>query len=226
MKQQNQKQSALVILVTFMSIGLATSFFSNCAPSLNQSALDTDSSSTLGGGTGEGGMIIQGGVKTAGVAVLKQNYAALIGALQVATPSNTTVTAYNQQVTNLSETGTTATISPAMVLSYSVLAASVCQDRINFEANNANAAQRLFFNALNLGAGPANNATAANLGDVVNRLARALWQRNETESERNALIAGATESMGLDAANNATETREAALYICTAMASSAAGLEH
>lgn len=176
-----------------------------------------------GGGTTQDGQVIMAGVKSAGVPILAQAYSTLTSALQVTAPSATTRTAFTTQSTNFSDNGRPDTVSAAYAVAYQTLGAEVCRDRINIEINQA-AAAKAVFTSINLNAAPANNISDANLSIVINRLARSLWQRNETDAERQILLTAVTESMALDTTNNAVKTQEAALFLCTAMLASSSGM--
>lgn len=235
----NKKLIKIAILMS--GAALITTVFGVACGNMQSAIPQRTDQSSLGigdiGGNNTGGTDQNGGgvdtntgtpvipaVKSAGVPILSQAYASLTGALQVATPSAASRDEYNRQVTNLSESGRPSSIGSSYAVAYSTLGAQLCLDRITTEINQQ-AAQKVLFNEVNLSAAPANNANEANLSLVINRLARALWQRNETAAERQILIQAVNDSMALDAGNNANETQEAALFLCTAMLSSSAGMQ-
>lgn len=220
-KSQRKNKNMIVKVASYVIAMTAVTyvFGFGCGPAFKPHFTSEGSSSSSSNG---GGAIIPA-TKTAGVPILSQSYASLVSALQLATPSNASRTEFQRQSVYLSENGHTSTVGASMMLAYTTLAAQVCLDRVNAETP-ANS-QKLFFNAVNLGAGPNNNVTEANLGDAINRLARALWQRDETLAERAILVQAVNDSMALDNQNNANKSQEAALFLCTAMAASSSGVQ-
>lgn len=215
----------MVGVSNIFGIGCSSGNFKAAGYGEQSSSSSDGGGGSLGGGGGSGGSTrILSGVKTAGVPILSQSYATLVGALQIATPSAASRTEYTNQLTNLSESGQPASIGPAFAVAMTGLSAQVCLDKVTAELNLA-AAQKNIFTGFNLAAAPANNVTDATIKDVVNRLARALWQRDETPAELTILSNGVKESMNADAGNNANETQEAALFLCTAMAVAQSGIE-
>lgn len=186
----------------------------------DHSSVDVD---VDGGGVDATGVTIIPATKTAGIPILSQAYSSLTASLQVATPSAASKTEFEKQLGNLSDTGRANTIGASFAVAYETLGAQLCLDRIAVELPAG--AQKDLFGPLNLAAAPANNVNDANLSTVINRLARALWQRNETDAERTILLTAVNSSMADDAANNANKVQEAALFLCTAMLSSSAGMQ-
>jgi len=228
MKNNNRLKILAVALsmsgiIVALGFGCGVGFQSGGGSSIDASSID-NGGAVLGGGDDDGTVIVAGRA-TVGVPAYTQGYASLLSSLQVVAPSNTTVAEFVRQKESFSENGRATSVNASMLFATTVLSAQVCLDRVTFEQNNANIASRLFFNNLNLNAGPVNNLSDENLGDSINRLARGLWKRNESAAERALLIAAIRESLALDAANTQTQSREAALYLCTVMASSTAGVQ-
>lgn len=214
---------AILAVAALMTSSLGTGcggFNSSNTNRVDNSSVDVD---VDGGGVDATGVTIIPATKTAGIPILSQAYSSLAASLQVATPSAASKTEFEKQLGNLSDTGRGNTVGASLAVAFSTLGAQLCLDRIALELPAA--AQKDLFGPLNLAAAPANNVNDANLTTVINRLARSLWQRNETDAERTILLSAVTSSMADDATNNANKVQEAALFLCTAMLSSSAGLQ-
>jgi len=113
-----------------------------------------------------------------------------------------------------SEDGSATSVTGPMLLSISGLAAEVCDNLIGQEQLITNVADRRFFPSINF-AGDSSDLDAVKISDVVRRMARSFWGRNETSSELSMIVSGANSGL----ANNGN-TSAWMLYVCTGMLSS------
>lgn len=218
MKQITRIGASIVALT-----GLTYIFGFACAPTPFKASNNSSVSSVIPNDFDDEQPVVSG-VKTAGVGILSQSYASLVSSLQLANPSAASRTEFDRQLGNLSDSGKPATIGASYSIAHSTLAAQVCLDKVTAELN-LQPAQKTIFNAITLNAAPATSVNEANLQQTINRLARALWQRDETAAERQMLISAVNDAMTDDAQNNANKTQEAMMFLCTAMASSTSGLQ-
>lgn len=171
------------------------------------------------------GMVFKPGTQTYGTAVHTSLYNSLMSKLNLDPAVAAQVTSISAEFTNqrnaMSETGKSTAINASFVFAATALSAAGCLDRINFERNTP--ASKLFFNAVDLNAA-STTLTDDMLRETIRRLARGLYADNETAAEAAILLTDVKASMADDPANDAVETREAMLYLCTAMASSTMGI--
>ncbi|MGE0763985.1 MAG: hypothetical protein AB7N80_11955 [Bdellovibrionales bacterium] len=225
LQMMNKGLSSLKILASIVTLAVVVSTFGfACSTGLQGNSLDNSSAGFDLPSTIEIPPATSG-IPTVGVPILGQTYATLFSALQVVTPTTQSRDEFNRQSGNFSDSGQPGTLGSPLALAFSTLAGQVCLDRIAFESNANNAANKVLFNSINLAAAPANNVNDANLGVAINRIARSIWQRNESAEERQILTTAVNESMALDNQNNANKTQEAALFLCTAMASALNGVQ-
>lgn len=226
---KKNKMHLLKVSAVVVSLGTIMSTFGfACSAGLQGMQTAEQSSVGLGGGPVGGGSTpavetpVNPVILTVGVPILSQTFASLSAGLQV-TPSTASRDEFNRQAANFSDSGQPNSLGAPLSLSQSTLAAQVCLDRVNFENNAAN--PKDLFMGINLNAAPNNNVNDANMTGVINRIARSLWQRNETAAERTLLMTAVRESMALDNQENANKSQEAMLFLCTVMASSIAGIQ-
>ncbi len=139
---------------------------------------------------------------------------AMLNKAGVSAPSTATTNAFTAQSGKLPETGSVDQITAPAWMAIATMGSEVCNDLLTQETA-ANATRRIF-NSVDFARGPASVTTAAK-DDVIRRLARSFWSRNETMQEA-ALIKSALD----DSFSGATagDTRKAMLFVCTAMLSS------
>lgn len=210
------KVIGMIITLTFITstFGFAcSSAFQGTGAMLGHTSLSSSS----------GEETINTSAKTAAVPILSQAYSSLLSSLQVPTPSSNTINEFKGRFQTLSDTGRANTVGAPTTLAFLSLAGQVCLDRISFEAIAAN--PKDIFSPIDLNALPAATVTESNLKIVINKLARSFWQRNETEAEQAILIQAVKDSMALDTTENANKTKEAVLFLCTAMATSLSGIQ-
>jgi hypothetical protein len=132
-----------------------------------------------------------------------------------------TITAANNAKAKISETGKVDSINGPMWLSITNLGGEVCLDLITEEKAKAEG-ERRFFGRVNFNAAPS-SMTAEIKDDVIRRMARNFWGRNETAAERTVIKSSLDEALALPRRNGITdaiETEDALLYTCTAMLAS------
>ena len=158
-----------------------------------------------------------------GIPVLSQTYASFVSVLQLEPVqiSQASRDEYTKQATNLSETGRLNSIGSSFQVAVTQLSAQLCLDKINAEA--APGAVRTLFAEIDLTQGGVMSDGA--LAMVINRLARAAWQRDESDEERKLLTAAVNESISIDPTAGAGPTRNALLVLCTAVLASVSGIQ-
>lgn len=139
--------------------------------------------------------------------------------------STTSLSTINQKLESLSESGLPTTMNAPLQISAIAIGAEVCNDLLNVEDDiaAANRAQRRFFTTLNsaLADNTATRSVASDtdLTEIINRLARNLWQRSPT-AEEVALILGSVKTMIPQGTATQSNDRRVAHYICSAMIAS------
>lgn len=132
-----------------------------------------------------------------------------------------TITAANNAKAKISETGKVDSINGPMWLSITNLGGEVCLDLITEEKARAQG-ERRFFGQVNFNAAPS-AMTSEIKDDVIRRMARNFWGRNETAAERTVIKSSLDEALALPRRNgvsDAIETEDALIYTCTAMLAS------
>jgi hypothetical protein len=231
----------LKIIASILSVtGIITAIGFGCGLAF-QPVGEYDLSSTGGGiipGLGGGGLndvVVIAGKQTVMVPRGDNIYKSLLSQLQIKTPNAATIAEYERQKGSFSESGSASSINASFTFAAISLSAAVCLNRIIME-QTATDPDRLFFNGIDFN-GNVSQLTDEVLGKTINRLARANWGRDETAAERAVLIGTATgataggvrQSIALDTDNGnnnvGPKTREAMLYLCTAIASSVSGYQ-
>lgn len=132
-----------------------------------------------------------------------------------------TVTAGNNAKAKISETGKVDSINGPMWLSITNLGGEVCLDLITEEKAKPQG-ERRFFGQVNFNAAPS-AMTSEIRDDVIRRMARNFWGRNETAAERTVLKSSLDEALALPRRNgvsDAVETEDSLIFACTAMLAS------
>ena len=188
--------------------------YQNCAPgTLNSrsSASVNDSFSECADGLCE--VIDQ---KVVGVSNSQNTLTSMLQQTGVRAPSNATRNAYANQGTKISETGAANTITAPMWVAVTTISSEVCNDLIAQE-KALTSANRRFYNAVDFTKGY-NMLSAEGKEDVIRRMARSFWARNESGQEK-ILIRSTLDSV-FNGGTNAESTEDAALFLCTTMLSS------
>lgn len=186
----------------------------------------------LGNGIEDNGdLTIVAGQKTVSVLYYTQvldNMEAVSGVQSV---SQDTLNTFSDKIGNFSEYGSALSVNAPMMLGFTAVGAEVCGDLLRDERPLALAARRIFTQVdFNLQTVP-----SAAIDDMVRRMARSYWQRNETPEELAILKAAITETLALANDNNNNTTfrgqtfrrgaLRTALLTCSAMISSTSAIE-
>lgn len=212
------KQIRLSLLTVLALVSLLS--YQNCAPgALNSKSSSSTAFSDCGGSVCEV-------VDTNTVAVVNsQNVlSAMVNKAGVVAPSNTTKTAFTNQSTKLPETGSVSQITAPMWMAVATIGSEVCNDLINQET--ATGATRRVFNSVDFTLGPASLKAVANdsaRNDVIRRMARSFWSRNESAQELALIKSGLDESF---TGATAGDTKKEMLYACIAMISSTDAIKY
>lgn len=171
-----------------------------------------------------GNLSIVSGTRTIAVT----NYTAVLDAMTSMTnvpPSNNTRNLFEDRVGSFSDTGSATSVNAPMLFAYMSVGAEVCNDLIQSEAALPLTGRR-FFNGINLGAGNTSpTLTDENINNMIRRMARQFWQREETAAELEILNLGVKEVVAARPANTSGLARQGALAACTSMIASTSAYE-
>jgi hypothetical protein len=135
--------------------------------------------------------------------------------------SQNTINAANIAKAKVTETGKADSINGPMWLSITNLSGDMCLDLVNDEKAKAQADRR-FFGQVNFTAAPS-ALTPENKDDLIRRMARNFWGRNETPAER-TVIKSSLDAALVDprrpGASDAAETEDGLIFTCSAMLAS------
>jgi hypothetical protein len=135
--------------------------------------------------------------------------------------SQNTINAANIAKAKVTETGKADSINGPMWLSITNLSGDMCLDLVNDEKAKAQADRR-FFGQVNFTAAPS-ALTPENKDDLIRRMARNFWGRNETPAER-TVIKSSLDAALVDprrpGASDAAETEDVLIFTCSAMLAS------
>jgi hypothetical protein len=189
--------------------------FQNCSPGIVQS---TKLSST---GGSDSPLSIDEDVKPVTVTQSENLLISMQSITGLQNVSARTITAGNVAKAKVSETGKADSINGPMWLSITNLSGEVCLDLITDEKAKAQADRR-FFGQVNFTAAPA-ALTPEIKDDVIRRMARNFWGRNETASER-TVIKSSLDAAALDprrpGVSDVIETEDVLIFTCSAMLAS------
>jgi len=129
------------------------------------------------------------------------------------TASNNTQNTYRNSLNSFSLEGGADTVGAPMWMAITSLAGEVCRDLVNQERGQS-AAERKIFSSVDFGQGISSLNTTI-IADVVRKMARSCWGRNETSQEMGVIFNNFTGTFPTN--GNATETRNAAMFLCTGM---------
>jgi len=214
MKKPNSKTKWMTRAVAASLFGVVTTFQA-CGPGI----LSKKESAS------NDGIFVQGpdatmqavdGAKTSAVIHSENVLTSLVSVAGTGQPSNATRNLYNTVRGMIPESGKVDSVNGPMMMAVTNLAGSVCWDLVLQEKAIANVSQRRIFGQVDFTRGPASVSSAAH-DDVIRRLARSAWGRNESDEER-SLIKSAVTS-GFTSAT-AADTDRAMLFTCTAILSS------
>jgi hypothetical protein len=201
-------QALLPVLAAGLLFG-----FQNCGAGL----LQTSSTSSPSFTEGDGSMNLVSNDKVAvGVNYSENVLASMLSATGV-TPDATTLQSYADKKTKIAESGKPESVTSPMWMAITNLAGDVCMNLVTQE-KALPAASRGFYNLVDFAAGPTKLSAAAK-ADVVRRMARSFWGRNETPQEKTVIVAAMDDAFSA-ASDNGTETENEMLFVCTALLSS------
>ena len=211
---QKRKLSAatgLPVLALVLMMG-----FQNCAPGVVQSTKLTST-----GGTTETPLNIEEDTNPITVSYSENIITSMQLQTGLATVSARTLTANTNAKAKITETGKADSVNAPMWMAVTNLAGEVCLDLVTDEKAKAATARR-FFGQVDFTRAPA-SFTSDIKSDLIRRMARNFWGRNETVAERTVLVSSLDTAIA-DArrtnVNDATETEDILVYTCTAMLSS------
>lgn len=191
--------------------------FQNCAPGVVQS---TKLPST-GGGIAETPLNIDEDTKPVTVTYSENLITSMQLQTGLQTLSTRTVNANTSAKEKISETGKADSVNAPMWMAVTNLAGEVCLDLVTDEKAKA-AGSRRFFGQVDFTRAPASFSADAK-SDMIRRMARNFWGRNETVAEKTVIVSsldGAIADPRRANANDAAETEDILVYACTAMLSS------
>lgn len=195
----------------FALLGFSVLSFQNCAPGTLNSKSSTVSSSFADCGNS----VCE--VPDAITVAVSDSQNVLTGMLNkagVTTPSAKTTTAFANQSSKLPETGKVQGITAPMWMAVATMGSEVCNDLLTQET--AAGAARRIFTSVDFTRGPA-SVVDSTQNDVIRRLARSFWARNETPQELVLIKSALSDSFS---GTTAGDTRKEMLFLCTAMISS------
>ncbi len=191
--------------------------FQNCAPG----TLSTSSTSSSIFSVGDGSMDSTSNDKIAYQVNYSENILTSMLTVTGVPASRTTMNSYSDKKTKISETGLATAITAPMWLAVTNLAGDVCEDLVTQEAA-LTAPDRSFFGQVDFAQGPS-KVSAAIQNDVVRRMARAFWGRNETAQELSLIKSAVSSSFSASASgttDNGTMTQNEMLFFCSGMLAS------
>lgn len=192
--------------------------FQNCSPGVVKSTYVASDGS---GNNGNGTLDLDADTKP----VTVTNSETLLVSMQqqtgLPTLSTRTLGVANDAKTKVSESGRADSVNAPMWMAVTNLAGEVCLDLIDDERAKAVGARR-YFGQVDFTRSPA-SISSSTKDDLIRRMARNFWGRNETTAERTLIRSTLDAAMSEPRANgatDATETENALLFACTAMLSS------
>lgn len=213
MKQSKRTRLSLQIL-GLTAVSLLS--YQNCAPGALNTKGSASSSSTGASSYSEcdGSVCEVPDVQTVAVSDSQNVMTAMLFKAGVSTPSTATTNAFTAQGTKLPEAGNVSEITAPAWMAIATMGSEVCNDLLTQETA-ANAVRRIF-NSVDFTKGPASVA-ASTKDDVIRRLARSFWGRNETAQELTLIKSAIDESFS---GATVADTRKEMLFACTAMIAS------
>ena len=134
---------------------------------------------------GNGDLVIIDGARTASVVHSGQVLKNMVAVSGIEEPSASTKALYEQKKGSFSENGKANTVNAPMVMAAASLGGEVCNDLVNKERGLPQGERRIF-PQVDFGSGPNNVSNTARM-DIVRRMARSFWGRNETDTGNLAL---------------------------------------
>lgn len=198
--------------------------FQNCSPGAVQSTRVASVGAPAGFSevTGPSSLDLANDTKPVTVAYSENLVVSMQQVTGVQTLSARAKAAATTAIAKVSETGKADTVNAPMWIAVTNLGAEVCVDLITAEKAVTVAANRRYFNMIDFAQGVAAVSDAAK-DDVIRRMARNFWGRNESMAEKTLIKSTLAAALALPAAANQSatvETENLLLFTCSAMLSS------
>lgn len=192
--------------------------FQNCSPGVVSS---TKVASTGGTNNGPSQLDLDSDTKPVTVSYSENLLVSMQQQTGLQTLSARSITAANSAVQKVSETGKAESVNAPMWIAVTNLSSEVCVDLIAAEKAITTPASRRFFGQIDFTKGPTAITDAAK-DDMIRRMARNFWSRNETVAEKIAIKSTLDAAMALPALSGQSTTAEtdnALMFTCTAVLS-------
>ena len=187
--------------------------------------------SSVGDILDNGDLVIVSGAKTASTLYYDQVLNNMLSVAGLSQASQATLDSVNEKLGSFPEFGSADNVNAPMMAGLVAVGSEVCGDLMDSEFNVAQAQRRIFasvdFNS--------QNVDDAAVADMVRRMARSFWQRNESAEELTMIQTAISETAALAGDNNNTSNfrgetyrrgaLRAALATCSTMISSTAAIE-
>lgn len=190
--------------------------FQNCSPGVVQSS-KLASTGPAPAATGN----LDEDIKPVTVAYSENTLPTMQAQTGLTTVSARTLTAKNLAIAKITETGKVDTLNAPGLMAVTNLAGEVCLDLLTEEMAKA-AANRRFFNQVDFTKAPA-TLTADNKADLVRRMSRNFFGRNETMAEKTLILSSLDATIAdtrRTGVADGVDTQDVMIYACTAMLSS------
>ena len=216
---KNNKRYSIRLLTVLVGLtGIATGMGFGCGLGFEPVGLDKAKL-----GLDLDGLNVISGAKTTSTVYADQVLESMVAAAGIQNPSAATMNQWNIKKGGISEGGRADKLNAPMSLSVAAVGSEICNDLITEELPKS-ASNRRVFNSVDFSSTVSSSMTDAAMGDMVRRLARSFWSRNESAEEL-AIIKSAINDAIPDGNNDVAATRGMALYTCTAMISSLDAIE-
>ncbi|MCJ8276999.1 MAG: hypothetical protein HRT44_13440 [Bdellovibrionales bacterium] len=214
MKEFNRIAKITVSLTLFAVLLLA---FANCSKFSSQDFVGTEGLASSPGGNGD--IVAKPDTLTASVISSNRALDSLVSCLGTVEPNAAARREMDKYQGSFSVEGKANSVTAPMVSAMTTVAAEVCLDLINRE-RGVEANQRRIFPSIDF---DSNDATvdSAQVANVVRRLSRSCWGRNETSEELDS-ITDAFNGAFSSGDDNRDGTRKKMLFLCTTVSASLA----
>ena len=180
-----------------------------------------------GGGNGgptapNGSIDVLSNTRTASVVSANRALDNFVSCLGTISPSAASQAEYDASKGFLSIEGSAISVTSPMLKGLANVAGEVCNDLVQSETALTPANRRIF-NQVDFSAGPT-NMNASSMANVARRIARSCWGRNESSAELTDIQNNVSSAFSA-VPNTPAETRNKAIYLCTAMTASFASYE-
>lgn len=218
-KKMIQKGGVLAsLLVVTLLIGHGCSEFA----AISGGSSDSASMGTSGGTGSGGGFTPFPNATTVSLIYNKQMLDNLVVCTGIGTPSVASVDEWERRQSSFSEYGYATDVTAPMLMAIAAVSGEVCNDLLNIETALA-ADNRRIFNSINFSAGPS-ALSSAQVADATRRLARSCWARDEVPAELTIIQEEVNAAMAGVNVNDAQQTRNLALMMCTGILASLSGI--